>query len=54
MNRNTEVRKINPGYMHKLAEILEIAESWPTLMGIIPKDLDDEESTAKYSSEDIR
>ncbi|XP_060527848.1 interleukin-1 receptor-associated kinase 4-like [Cylas formicarius] len=39
MNSSLEIRKLQPGYVRELAQILEYAESWKRLMAIIPNHL---------------
>lgn len=49
MNAKTEIRKLSPGSLFKLVQILEYDESWKRLMAIIPKTLDMETFEAKIA-----
>ncbi|RZF49012.1 hypothetical protein LSTR_LSTR014541 [Laodelphax striatellus] len=43
MSVDTELRKLKPGTINKIVEILECGESWKKLMSIIPVEMDENE-----------
>ncbi|XP_063386814.1 uncharacterized protein LOC134672764 [Cydia fagiglandana] len=52
---NKEIRKLGPGEINSLVEILHAVEDdWKIFMSLIPKDPRNENSERKYNSEDIR
>ncbi|XP_039275902.1 interleukin-1 receptor-associated kinase 4 [Nilaparvata lugens] len=48
MSVDVELRKLNPGPIFKIVEILECGESWKQLMSIIPVEMDDSKAM-KYT-----